>query len=137
MGFSFEVPFEFGEESQAALLVFADPAVGDFMDRDGIQEMELLAATPQADDKIGRFENFQVLGDGLARHFESLAQFAERLAVLRPQAIEQLPATGVGEGLEHFVHVCVHTLIMQPNGCMSRGLIEQVYVQLSLFSQPD
>ena len=39
-----------------------------------------------------------MLGDGLARHVEPLAELAERLAVLAVQPVEEAPAACVGQG---------------------------------------
>ncbi len=81
--------------------------------------MPLLTASPQSHDEIRRFEQLEVLRHGLTSHVQVFAELAQRLPVVRLQAIEQLPAARVGERLEHLVHVRVHSPIMQPFGCMS------------------
>ena len=45
-----------------------------------------------------------MLADRLPRHVETRAEFAQRLAVVGAQPIEQLAAAFVGQRLEHFIH---------------------------------
>ncbi len=45
-----------------------------------------------------------MLGHGLARHREVLAQFAEDLPIVVMQLIEQLPPIRISEGFKDFVH---------------------------------
>src|SRR5947208_2868905 len=52
-------------------LIFADPALGDFVDRDGIQIVELLAPAPHRGHQIGVFQYCQVLRYRLARHIQA------------------------------------------------------------------
>jgi hypothetical protein len=120
IGFFFEILLEFGEGAKASAFVFADPAVGDFEDRHRIKVVELFASAALRGDQVRRFQQLQMFGNGLPAHVEISAQLAERLAVLGVQPIEQRPSAGVGESLEHLVHVRMHEDIMQPFGCMSR-----------------
>ena len=45
-----------------------------------------------------------MLGHRLAAHLQAIAELAQRLSVLRAQAIEQFAPGGIGKGLEHVVH---------------------------------
>ena len=45
-----------------------------------------------------------MLGHGLARHGEVLAQFAEGLPIAVVQPIEQLSPAWIGQGFKDFVH---------------------------------
>lgn len=86
-----------------AALELADPALGDPVDRHGVDEMQLFAPLPPPGDKIGFFQDRQMLGDGLARHVEAVAQIAQRLAVPVVQPVQQLPAAGIGQGAKHSI----------------------------------
>lgn len=114
--------FQFRQHTQSAPFVFVDPAIGDVLDRQRVQIVQLLAAAPNGDHKSRRFEQLEVLGYRLPRHVEVFAKLSERLTVVRSQLIEQLPATGIGQSLEHLIHVGRHEPIMQPFGCMSSPL---------------
>lgn len=85
-------------------LIFRDPAFVELVEGDGIEEVELLTATPSGGDEVGVFEDFEVLGDGLTGHVEAAAEIAESLAVLAAQLIEQGPAAGIGQGFEDCIH---------------------------------
>src|SRR5258708_1459202 len=91
---------EIVERRHPASLELVDPAIGDLVNRDWIEIVELLASSPCGDDEIGFLEQCQVLADGLARHVESLAQVAQRLAVGGEEPIEQLAAARIGECFE-------------------------------------
>lgn len=103
-------------------IVFGDPAVRDFIDRDGIEVVQLLASAPDSDDKIPSLQKPEMLGHSLPRHVHALAKFAERLSILFVESIQELPAAGVRERLEHSVVFGIHGFIMQPFGCMSNGI---------------
>ena len=90
------------------------------MDRHRIEVVQLLPAATERDHQRRLLQKHEMLGHGLATHVEMLAELAERLPVVRVQLVEQEPSAGVGESLEHLVHVGVHDVIMQPFGCMSR-----------------
>ena len=85
-------------------LVLADPALVNFVDGNGIEVVELFAAVPDHGEEVGVFEDFEVLGHGLARHVEVGAEVAERAPVGLVQLIEKLSAAGIGERFENFIH---------------------------------
>src|SRR5262245_39225681 len=120
MVLSFELSLEVRQGAQARALEFSDPALGDRVDRHRVDEVELLAALALRRHQIGVLENSEMLGDRLARHIESPAQLPERLAVVRVQPVEQLPAAGIGKRAKN--SVVAHAFNMQPNGCLSRGV---------------
>ena len=73
-------------------------------DRDGVQEMQLLAPAPPGHDQTRLFEQLQVLHHAEARHRQPLFERAQRLPVLLEQLVEQAAPRRVGEGFEHVVH---------------------------------
>src|SRR5580704_11899595 len=91
-----------------APLVFADPAIRDFEDRHRVEEMQLLAATPDDGDQVRIFQQFQMLGHRLPSHVQVFTKLSECLAILCEEFIEQLPARRVGECFEHLVHSLIH-----------------------------
>jgi hypothetical protein len=96
-----------------------NPAVGNLMQRNGIQVVQLEPSSSHAADEIGRLEHREVLAHRLARHFEVLAQLPERLPVVLAQPVEQQPTAGVGQRLEHQVQrVIRHSTIMQVITCL-------------------
>src|SRR5262245_24517719 len=100
-----------------------DPALTDLADGRGVEVMELLAAAADGGDQVGRFQDGEVLAHRLPGHVQSGAELAEGLAVARVEAVEELPATRVGQRLEDLVHllICSHQAAYnrQPEGCMS------------------
>ena len=88
----------------ARLSVLAHPAVVDEPDRDGVQVVELLAATPLGGHQARFLELLQVLHHAEARHREPLRQCAQRLPVLAEELVEKAPPRRIGEGSEHRVH---------------------------------
>ena len=84
--------------------VFADPSFVDLVDRDRIEEMQLLPAVPDHREEVGGFENLEMLGHGLAGHIEMGAEFRECPPIRLLQLIEKVAAAGIGEGFEHVVH---------------------------------
>ena len=99
------------ERTHLVTLVFADPAVGNFMDRHRVEVMPLFAPPPDRDHEVGRFKQGEVLGHGLPRHVYMSTEFAKGLAVVLVQPVQQLSAAGVGESFEHFVHVRGHAIL--------------------------
>src|SRR5207247_7690007 len=85
--------------------VLAHPAVVDEPDRDGVQEVQLLAPALLRDPEAGLLEHPQVLHHAEARHRQSPLERAERLPVFLEQRVEQPPARRGGKGPEH----CLHT----------------------------
>src|SRR5262249_13406678 len=71
--------------------------------RDGVDEMQLLAAAPHGGDEVGRLQDADVLGGGLPGHVEVGRELAQRLPVPLAQEIQQLPAARGAERLEHLV----------------------------------
>ena len=114
--FFFETFFQIAQRLKAMAFVFANPALGDLVDRHRIEVMQLLAPASDDGDQIGRFEQQEVLGDRLPRHVEVRAQFTERLAVARMQLVQQLAPAIVRQGFEYCIHVRDN---MQPYSCMS------------------
>lgn len=49
------------------------------------------------------FENREVLGDSLTSHIQALAQLSECLPVFLVQAVKELPAVSIRQGLENGV----------------------------------
>ena len=96
--------FQIAQGLQLRAFVLADPAFVDFMDRDRVKVMEFFAAMPDGGNEVGALEEEEMLGHGLAGHGEVGAQLGERLAIAAMQGIEQVAATRIGEGFEHFVH---------------------------------
>src|SRR6185437_11058354 len=92
---SFESAFQVREGAKPWLVEFRHPALGDRVDRDDVDEVQLLAALPLRRDEVRVLEDREVLRDGLARHVQSFAKCRERLAVLPAQAVEQKAAAGV------------------------------------------
>ena len=87
--------------------------------RNRVQVVQLESSAPHAGDEIGGLEHREVLAHRLARHFEVLAQLAERLAVVLPQPVQQQPTARVRKRLEDHVHLVVrHPTIMQVITCL-------------------
>src|SRR5271169_1088206 len=96
------------------------------MDRHRVEVVQLLAAVPEGRDEVGGLENRKVLGYGLPRHGEAVAEFAQGLTVFGVKPVEQGSSRCIGQRLEHVIHgVSAADLKSphnrQPNGCMSRG----------------
>jgi len=74
------------------------------VERHGIQKVELFAPMPDHGEKVGGFENLEVLGHGLTGHVEMGAEFRQRLPVGLVQLVEELTAARVSEGFEYVIH---------------------------------
>ena len=85
--------------------VFANPALGDLVQRHWIEVMQLLAPAPDDDDEIRRFQQQEMLGHRLPGHVEVFTQFAERLPVVLVQLIEQFSATFVRQCFEYCIQL--------------------------------
>jgi hypothetical protein len=96
MMISFELAFEVVQRIEPLLFKFPYPTRIDLVNRDRVKVVKLFPALPLDGDKIRFFKQGKMLRHRLSAHFQSCAQFAERLAALRMQTIEQLPAAGVG-----------------------------------------
>lgn len=92
----FQDAFELGQRVKLLPLKLVDPPLADLVDGDGIQVVELFAASPHGDDQVGRLQNPQMLHHRLPAHREPLAQLAERLPVVLKQTVQQLAARGIG-----------------------------------------
>jgi hypothetical protein len=119
--FRFETFFQIAQRLKTMAFVFADPALGDLVDRHRIEVMQLLAPAPDDSDQIRRLQQQEMFGDRLPRHVEVRAQFAERLPVVFVQLVEQRAPAFVRQGFEYCIHL---RDIMQPKGCMSSGELE-------------
>src|SRR5439155_15466810 len=97
----FETLFQIAQRLEAMAFVFANPALGDLVQRHWIEIMQLLAPPPDDDDKVRRFQQEEMLGHRLPRHVEVFTQFAERLPVDLVQLIEQFSTTFVSQCFEH------------------------------------
>src|ERR1700760_1760307 len=114
--FAFQSSFQFGERDELAALEFPDPTLADLMDRHRVEIVQLLAAVLVGRDEVGLLENDEVLGHGLTRHVEAVAQLVQRLSVLVMKPVEQGPPRGIRQCFEDFLHGSDNR---QPNGCMS------------------
>src|SRR4029077_20979340 len=103
--FLLEFSFQARESGDPGLRVFADPALVDEPDRDGVQEVELLPAAPARDHEIGLLQQPEVLHDAEARHGQALLERTQRLPVLLEELVEQSSPGRVAERLEHLIHV--------------------------------
>src|SRR4051794_26994223 len=99
-----ELAFDAGERRRPRFGVLAQPAVVDEPDRDGVEEVQLLAAAPASDYEVRLLEHLQVLHHAEARHRQPALERGERLAVLLEQEVEQRPPRRVRQRLEHLVH---------------------------------
>ncbi len=67
--------------------------------------MELFAAPTAGNHQACFLQLLEVLHDPVAGHVEAGLQCMKGLPVFAEELIEQVPAGGVGEGLEYGVHV--------------------------------
>ena len=96
--------FEVAQGRNPRLGILAHPPVVDEPDRDGVQEVQLLAPAPLGHDEAGLLEHSQVLHHAEARHRQAPLERAQCLAFLFEQLVEQPAACRVGEGPEHIIH---------------------------------
>jgi len=101
----FETLFQITQRLKAMAFVFANPALGDLVDRHWIEVMQLFAPAPGDGDQIRRLEQPEVFGHRLSRHVKVPAQFPECLPVVPVQLIEQLSPAFVRQGFEHCIHL--------------------------------
>lgn len=104
MRLSFEVSFEIAQRAQTMAFEFSNPALGDFIDRNGVEVMELFAPAPDGRDQICLFEYCEVFRYSLTRHIEFLTQFTQRLSAPCVKPIQQLPPARICERFEHRIH---------------------------------
>jgi hypothetical protein len=105
MVFSFKSPFKIRESAKPGPLKFADPTFRDPIDRHAVDEMPFFPALAHGRDQVRCFEHDEVLGYGLTRHVEALAQLAKRLSILAVKSVQQAPPARVRQGPEDVV-VC-------------------------------
>jgi hypothetical protein len=83
------------------------PALGQQLQRQGIQEVQLLAPPPARDHQLGRLQRGQVFGQRLSRQRQPAAQHALRQARLVAQAIQQRTPRAVGQRAQQPVGLVV------------------------------
>ena len=88
---------EVGERRRPLAGVLADPAVGDQLDRDGIEEVELLATGAPGHDHPRSLQDPQVLHDPEPAHLHPLEELGERAAVALEEPVEEVAPGGVGQ----------------------------------------
>src|SRR5436190_23720385 len=101
----FETLFQIAQRLKTMAFVFANPALGDLVNRHWIEIMQLLAPAPDDDDEIRRFQQQEMLGHRLPCHIEVFTQFAELLPVALVQLVEQFSTTFVRQRFEHCIHL--------------------------------
>src|SRR6185437_6838350 len=95
-----QVFLQLAERPQLRPLVFAYPAIGDLVDRDGVEIVPLLAPVSLRRDEVGCLEDREMLRHRLPRHVGPLAKLAQGLSVAGTEPVEQAPPRRIGEGLE-------------------------------------
>jgi hypothetical protein len=75
------------------------------VERHGVDEMQLVPATPNRAHKIGRLQYPEVLRGGLPGHVQVFAKLAERLPVHFTKKVKQLSACRVAQRFENLVSV--------------------------------
>jgi hypothetical protein len=88
---------EVAEPCGPGLGVLAHPPVVDESDRDGVEEMELLAASPLGDHQARLLELLEVLHHPEAGHRKALDERVQRLAVLAVELVEEAAPSRIGE----------------------------------------
>ena len=73
--------------------------------RDGIQEVKLLAPAPSGHDETSLLKHPQVLHDTEARHRQTSLERPQGLPILIKEFVKQASTCRVGQGSEHFVHI--------------------------------
>src|SRR5689334_8689252 len=96
--------------SGSPFLLCDRPALDGLSERRRVDVMELVAAFPPRGDEPGVLEDAEVLGDRLPRGSQTVlggeagAQLEQRLAVSVAELVEDHPAGGIGQRLEHVSH---------------------------------
>ena len=88
--FSLKISFQPCERLQTGMFEFADPALGDFVDGYGIDEVKAFSAIALPGDEVAFLQDSEVFRDRLAGHVETFAKFSESLAVFESQAVKKL-----------------------------------------------
>src|SRR5205085_12448428 len=71
---------QLAERDKFRALEFLDPALADLVDRHRIEIVQLFAAVPERGDEVCLLEDSKMLGHGLPRHGQPLAQLVQGLA---------------------------------------------------------
>ncbi len=90
---------EAAERCRPGLGVLAHPPVVDEPDRDRVEEVELLAASPLGHHQPRLLELLQMLHHPEAGHREAFFERTQRLPILSEELVEQAPPSRIGEGL--------------------------------------
>lgn len=118
------------QEAESLRFEFPYPAFIDFVERHGIDEVQLFATAPYSAQQIGCLQYTDVLRYRLPGHVEVFAKRAEGLPVFLTQQIEQLSARWVAQRFENYVvgHRFAHLRkpYMQAFTCMSSLIVNQV-----------
>jgi hypothetical protein len=88
----------------------------DELDRDRVQEVELLAAAAPGRDQVRVLEHLEVFHHAEAGHRQPCLELGQRLPVVGEELVEELPPRRVGERLEHRIHartICDHLVTCQ------------------------
>ena len=123
IGFSFQSSLELGEDAEAAALEFADPALGDLVDRHRVEIVQLLAAAPDVTTRFASSSIARCLVTA-CRVMSRCSQSSPSVCPLsRVQPSSKLAAARVGQRLEHLVEsmaaLCNHLVACQ--GVKSEG----------------
>ncbi len=72
--------------------------------RDGVQEVQLLAPLPPGRDETRLFQQPEMFHDAEASHRQPLLESAQGLSVFLEQFVEQLSTSRIRERFEHIIH---------------------------------
>ena len=90
------------------LFILHNPPFVNLVDRHRAKIVQLLASSPNNDDKVRVFEQKQVFGHGLTRHIEMLTKLSQRLAIVLMEHVQQAPPARIRKRLENLVCVSNH-----------------------------
>lgn len=97
---------EIDERAGEGLCVLVDPTIGDLLDGDRVEVMQLVATLTMRRDETCRLEHGEVFHHTEASHlWELLAENRHRQPIGRGQGIEQGATGVVGECLEHHIEI--------------------------------
>ena len=86
-------------------LIFADPAIVNFLQRQRIKIVQFLAPAPDRRNEVSSFKKREMLRHRLSGHGQVFAKLAQGLAVGYVQLVEKFPAARIGKRLEHVIHL--------------------------------
>lgn len=104
-------------------LEFRDPACVNFVQRQGVQVMQLFPTVPNDGHQVCLLQLLQVLSYGLACHVHVFTQRGQCLAALPMQQVRQTPAARVGKRFENFVDV--QQPGPSPMPCTRRSIVDR------------